>query len=99
MRQSTPTADEAHPGLTARAEAAEPKSIVLSPRKARILLMIGLVAAGHIVLLLLFWPHRWPAAYKWLLLPDGIGIYMLIALAVSNLLKKETSGKPASRNQ
>jgi len=42
----------------------------------------------HAALLLIFWPHRWPTNYKWLLLPDGIGAYCILAMGISHLKGK-----------
>lgn len=57
----------------------------ITPRKARMLAIAGAAILVHAVLLLVFWPHRWPASYKWLLLPDAVGAYVLLGLGISNL--------------
>ena len=64
---------------------------VIAPHKARVVLIIGAVILLHAALLLLFWPHRWPAKYKWLLLPDGLGAYCLVALGIEHLRNKSKS--------
>jgi len=61
---------------------------VIAPHKARIVVVIGAAILLHAVLLLVFWPHRWPTSYKWLLLPDSIGAYFVIALGIQNLRNK-----------
>ena len=60
----------------------------IPPHKARILVIIGAVILVHAALLLIFWPHRWPTNYKWLLLPDGIGAYCILAMGISHLKGK-----------
>lgn len=62
---------------------------VIAPHKARVVLIIGAVILLHAALLLLFWPHRWPAKYKWLLLPDGVGAYCLVALGIEHLKRQK----------
>lgn len=58
---------------------------MIPPHKARILIVIGAAILLHAAFLLAFWPHRWPVSYKWLILPDGIGAYFLVALGLQNL--------------
>jgi hypothetical protein len=58
---------------------------VIAPHKARILVIAGAVILLHAALLLIFWPHRWPVSYKWLLLPDGISAYFLTAFGLQQL--------------
>jgi hypothetical protein len=58
---------------------------VIPPHKARILVVIGAVILLHAAFLLAFWPHRWPTSYKWLLLPDSIGAYFVLALGLQHL--------------
>ena len=58
---------------------------VIAPYKARMLVIVGAVILLHAVFLLVFWPHRWRASYKWLLLPDSVGAYFVIALGVEHL--------------
>ena len=55
---------------------------VIAPHKARILVIAGAVILFHAVLLFLFWPIRWPTSYKWLLLPDSVGAYFLLAFGL-----------------
>jgi hypothetical protein len=62
---------------------------VIPPHKARILAIAGAVFLVHAALLLVFWPHRWPTSYKWLLLPDGLGAYALLALGLQHLNKSK----------
>lgn len=64
---------------------------VVAPHKARILVIAGAAILVHAALLFFFWPHRWPASYKWLLLPDSVGAYFLFALGLQNLKDKTTS--------
>ena len=52
---------------------------MIAPHKARILVIAGAVILLHAVLLFLFWPTRWPTSYKWLLLPDSVSAYFLLA--------------------
>ena len=59
----------------------------IPPHKARILVIAGAAFLIHAALLLIFWPHRWPTSYKWLLLPDGIGAYCILAMGISSLKK------------
>jgi hypothetical protein len=71
---------------------------LIPPHKARRLLMVAIVCAVHIVVLLIWWPRSWPSSYKWLLLPDALGLYALIAVAVENMkpkvnLTKEETGQ------
>lgn len=61
----------------------------IPPHKARLLVVVGAVILVHAALLLIFWPHRWPTNYKWLLLPDGIGAYCLLAIGISHLKVKQ----------
>jgi hypothetical protein len=63
---------------------------VIPPHKARILAIAGGVFLVHAALLLVFWPHRWPVSYKWLLLPDSLGAYALLALGLEHLKKSKT---------
>ena len=65
---------------------------VIAPHKARIVVIAGAVILLHAAFLLAFWPHHWPASYKWLLLPDAIGAYFLVALGVQNLKTKKVTG-------
>jgi hypothetical protein len=58
---------------------------VIARHKARVLVIIGAVILLHAAFLLLFWPHRWPSSYKWLLLPDSLGAYFIVALGVQHL--------------
>ena len=58
---------------------------VVAPYKARILAILGAVILLHAA----FWPHRWPASYRWLLLPDSMGAYFLLGLGLQRL--KNTS--------
>lgn len=60
----------------------------IPPHKARILVALGALFLVHAALLLIFWPHRWPTNYKWLLLPDGIGAYCILAMGISHLKGK-----------
>ena len=62
---------------------------VVAPYKARILAILGAVILLHAAFLLAFWPHRWPASYRWLLLPDSMGAYFLLGLGLQRL--KNTS--------
>jgi hypothetical protein len=61
---------------------------VIAPHKARILVIIGAAILLHAAFLLLFWPHRWSGRYKWLLLPDSVGAYFVLALGIQNLKTK-----------
>ena len=61
---------------------------VVAPHKARILVLIGAVILIHAAFLLLFWPHRWPTNYKWLLLRDTVGAYFVLALGIQHLKTK-----------
>ena len=65
----------------------------IPPHKARILVVVGAVILVHAALLLIFWPHRWPSSYKWLLLPDGIGAYCILALGISHWKAKAISNR------
>ena len=60
---------------------------VIAPHKARILVIAGAVILIHAALLLLFWPHRWPTSYKWLLLPDSVSAYLLLAFGWQQMQK------------
>ena len=62
----------------------------IQPHKARILVIASAVFLVHAALLLVLWPHRWPANYKWLLLPDSLGAYALLALGLQHLSKSKT---------
>ena len=64
---------------------------VIAPHKARLIVVMGAVVLLHAALLLLFWPHRWPSKYKWLLLPDSVGAYCLIAFGIEQLKIKTRS--------
>ena len=73
---------------------------VVAPYKARILAILGAVILLHAVFLLAFWPHRWPASYRWLLLPDSMGAYLLLALSFEHLKsrsKSELEGEKGNR--
>jgi hypothetical protein len=61
---------------------------VIAPHKARIVVIAGAAILLHAVLLLFFWPHRWPTSYKWLLLPDAIGAYFVLGLGLQHLKRK-----------
>ena len=63
---------------------------VIPRHKARILAIAGAVLFVHAALLLVLWPHRWPQSYKWLLLPDSLGAYALLALGLQHLNKSKT---------
>ena len=58
---------------------------VIAPHKARMLVFVGAVILLHAAFLLFFWPHRWRASYKWLLLPDTVGAYFVLALGLQHL--------------
>ena len=60
---------------------------VIAPHKARILAIAGAVILVHAALLLVFWPHRWPPSYKWLLLPDSASAYFLLAFGLQQVKK------------
>ena len=60
---------------------------VIAPHKARILAIAGAVILVHAALLLVFWPHRWPTSYKWLLLPDSLSAYFLLAFGLQQMKK------------
>ena len=62
----------------------------IPPHKARILAIAGAVFLVHAALLLAFWPRRWPVNYKWLLLPDSLGAYALLALGLQHSKKSKT---------
>jgi hypothetical protein len=64
---------------------------MIAPRKARMLAIMGGILLSHAALLLFFWPGHWPASYKWLLLPDSVGAYLMLALGIqhSNSVKGE----------
>ena len=62
----------------------------IPPHKGRILAIAGAVFLVHAALLLFFWPHRWPVSHKWLLLPDSLGAYALLALGLEHLKKSKT---------
>ena len=66
---------------------------VIPPRKARILAIVGAIFLVHAALLLVFWPSRWPTSYKWLLLPDSLGAYALLALGIQHLNKSKTGSQ------
>jgi hypothetical protein len=57
---------------------------VIAPRKARTLAIVGGLLLIHAALLLWFWPHQWPVAYKWLLLPDSVSAYLALALGIQH---------------
>ena len=63
---------------------------VIAPHKARILVIAGAVILVHAALLLVFWPHRWPTSYKWLLLPDSLSAYFLLAFGWQELKKTKS---------
>lgn len=58
---------------------------VIESHKARMLVIVGAVILLHAAFLLIFWPHRWRASYKWLLLPDSVGAYFVLALGIEHL--------------
>lgn len=62
---------------------------VIAPHKARILVIAGAVILLHAVLLFLFWPNRWPTSYKWLLLPDSVSAYFLLAFGLEQMKKSK----------
>ena len=64
---------------------------VIAPHKARMLAIAGAIILVHAALLLVFWPHRWPTSYKWLLLPDSASAYFLLALGLQQI--KETQSE------
>lgn len=64
---------------------------LITPHKARILAIVGAVVLLHAAFLLFFWPHRWPKSYKWLLLPDSVSAYLLLALGLQQLKRNNTS--------
>jgi hypothetical protein len=64
---------------------------VVAPYKARTLAIAGAVILLHAAFLLAFWPHGWPVGYKWLLLPDSIGAYFLLALGLQHLKNRTKS--------
>ena len=73
---------------------------VVAPYKARILAILGAVILFDAAFLLAFWPHRWPASYRWLLLPDSMGAYFLLALGLVHLKsrsKSELDGQRGNR--
>ena len=72
---------------------------VIAPHKARIVVLLGAVFLLHAALLLLFWPHHWPNKYKWLLLPDSLGAYCLIAFGVEQLKSKTNSEHEAHKSK
>lgn len=63
---------------------------VIAPHKARILAIVGAVILVHAALLLIFWPHRWPVSYKWLLLPDSASAYFLLAFGLQQMKKSKS---------
>jgi hypothetical protein len=58
---------------------------LITPRKARILAIVGAVVLLHAALLPFLWPHHWSKSYKWLLLPDSVSAYFLLALGLQHL--------------
>jgi hypothetical protein len=72
-------------------EQSESSEKVIPPHKARILVVIGAAIILHAAFLLAFWPRRWPVSYKWILLPDSIGAYFVLALGLQNLKNKNKS--------
>jgi ABC-type polysaccharide/polyol phosphate export permease len=58
---------------------------LITPHKAHILAIVGAVVVLHAAFLLFFWPHRWPKSYEWLLLPDSVSAYLLLALGLQHL--------------
>jgi len=71
----------------------------IAPHKARILIIIGAVILLHAAFLLAFWPHRWPTSYKWLLLPDTVGAYFVVALGVQSLKNKSKNEHEGHKNR
>lgn len=65
---------------------------VITPRKAQILVLVGAVFLLHAACLLLLWPEHWPKHYKWLLLPDSVSAYFVLALGLQQL-------KPTSKSE
>ena len=63
---------------------------VIAPHKARILIIVGAVVLLHALLLFLFWPHRWPTSYKWLLLPDSVSAYFLLAFGFEQRIRSKS---------
>jgi hypothetical protein len=61
----------------------------IAPRKARMLAIVGGLFLAHAALLFLFWPQRWPASYKWLLLPDSVSAYLLLAFGIQQSRAEE----------
>ena len=68
----------------------------IAPHKARRLVIVGAVLLLHAVLLLVFWPHRWRASYKWLLLPDSVSAYFVLALGIEHLKIKRSNERKSS---
>jgi peptidoglycan/LPS O-acetylase OafA/YrhL len=64
---------------------------LITPRKARILAIVGAVVLLHAALLLLLWPHYWPNSYKWLMLPDGVSAYFVLALGLQQMKRNSKS--------
>jgi hypothetical protein len=64
---------------------------VVAPYKARMLAILGAVILLHAAFLFAFWPHRWPASYRWLLLPDSMGAYFLLGLGLQQLKNSSPS--------
>ena len=64
---------------------------LITPRKARMLAIVGAVVLLHAAFVLFFWPHRWPKNYKWLLLPDSVSAYFLLALGLQQLKRSTKS--------
>lgn len=75
--------------MSAFAESTNSKGVI-APHKARILAIAGAVIIVHAALLLLFWPHRWPPTYKWLLLPDSASAYFLLAFGLQQMKRTKS---------
>jgi hypothetical protein len=72
---------------------------VIAPHKARILAIAGAIILMHAALLLIWWPHRWPTHYKWLLLPDAASAYFLLAFGLQQLNKTRSEHKHQEATQ
>jgi hypothetical protein len=72
---------------------------VIAPHKARLLVIAGAVILLHAAILLIFWPHRWPVSYKWVLLPDGLGAYFLTAFGLQQLKSKRIEDERHKANE
>lgn len=75
-----------------RFEANTASEKLITPRKARILVLVGAVFLLHAACLLFLWPEHWSKNYKWLLLPDSVSAYFVLALGLQQL-------KPASKTE